>query len=90
MAVQTHVAVASARQGKGMGGVLVDHFLRTAAARGAAVARLSTLSGSSGATAFYLQRGWQHVTDARDWDGREITVLSRDLTRTAVGAEEQR
>lgn len=90
VAVLTHVAVATMWQGNGMGGVLVDEFLRAAAERRAAVARLSTLSGSDGAAAFYLRRGWRHVTRARDWDGREITVLSRDLTPLDARPEEPR
>jgi ribosomal protein S18 acetylase RimI-like enzyme len=78
-AVLTHVAVAPAARGLGVGEALVDAFLQAARKSGATEACLVTLAGPDGAGPFYRRLGW-NLTELRDdRDGRPIEHYCRRL-----------
>jgi GNAT superfamily N-acetyltransferase len=71
-AVLTHVAVAPAARGNGVGEELVDAFLDAAEAAGAEQVCLVTLAGRDGAGRFYQRLGWDLDGVREDRDGRAI------------------
>ena len=68
--VLSHVAVAPASRGRGIGRRLTDAFVVEAGARGTTRVRTMTRSGSEGAAGLYESLGWQHVATRPDVDGR--------------------
>ena len=71
VAVLTHVAVASAARGRGVGARLTEAFVGTAHSAAGRIA-LVTLAGDAGAGRFYERLGWVRVDERRDRDGRLI------------------
>ena len=79
-AVLTHVAVLLGARAEGVGGKLVDDFETKAREGGSETAILTTEGGSSGATDFYLGRGWGVTGTDFSLDGDAITTMKKDLT----------
>ena len=71
VAVLSHVAVADAVRGAGVGSVLVDRFVRDVGAAGAHAAGLLTKADDGGAGAFYERLGWCPTDVVTDRDGVE-------------------
>ena len=78
-AVLTHVAVAPAARGLGVGEALVEAFLDAARKTGATEACLVTLAGPDGAGRFYQRLGWDLHEVRQDRDGRPIEHYCRRL-----------
>lgn len=76
----THVAVLLGARAEGVGGKLVDDFETKAREGGSETAILTTEGGSSGATDFYLGRGWGVTGTDFSLDGDAITTMKKDLT----------
>lgn len=78
-AVLSHVAVIPEVRGSGVGSDLVAAF--SAAARGASTAaiRLTTRTGTDGASDFYIGLGWRRVDTFVDADGLSWDRLRFDL-----------
>jgi GNAT superfamily N-acetyltransferase len=73
VAVLTHVAVLPTWRGQGIGTALVERFVRVARAGGADEVHLVTLSGATGAEAFYRRLGWAPARSHRNADGALVT-----------------
>lgn len=79
LAVLAHVYVDPAFQGLGLGRALVDGFVATARAGGAARVELVTLDGDAGAGAFYLRHGWERRGAPHSRDGMMFQTYARRL-----------
>lgn len=78
-AVLSHVAVAPAARGAGLGAQLVDAFVDAARAAGCGRVVLVTLAGDGGAAGFYLRQGWIESGLRRDFDGEPMIELTLPL-----------
>ena len=78
-AVLSHVAVLLGARGEGVGGKLVDAFELEAKEAGSKTAVLITEGGSSGATEFYLGRGWIIAGSNEGLDGEATTSMKKAL-----------
>lgn len=78
-AVLSHVCVAADARGRGVGGALVDAFVRTARDTGATEGMLVTLAGNRGASSFYERAGWTLHDSRTDVEGRPVAVYRRAL-----------
>jgi GNAT superfamily N-acetyltransferase len=77
VAVLSHVAVDPARQGQGLGGMMVDQFLTAAAAAGADRVCVATADHAPRAARIYLHRGFVLTSRSRTFDGRYIRLYDR-------------
>ena len=78
-AVLSHVAVQPQLRGARAGSMLVDAFTTRAAAADAPCIRLTTRSGTAGASDFYAKLGWREVGGFVDADGLSWARLQLDL-----------
>ena len=78
-AVLSHIAVVPGGRGSGVGSALVDAFLTTARAAGAARATLVTRPGDGGAGPFYRRLGWRHDGTRAGFDGQPVATFAIDL-----------
>lgn len=76
IAVLSHVAVAPAARGAGLGEALVARFEDAAEESGAALLCLATVDGGR-AAALYERRGWRATARRRTFDGRTLRLYER-------------
>lgn len=79
IAVLSHVAVDSARQGHGLGGLLVDDFLAACSVAGAGRICVATADQAPRAARMYLSRGFVLTGRSRTFDGRMIRLYDRHI-----------
>lgn len=80
LAVLSHVAVGSQHRGQGIGGALVDDFVKAAQEAGVDAATLATLDGASEAGSFYERRDWMLVRRRVTADHRTIRIYELPLS----------
>lgn len=75
----THVAVAPAGRGRGVGTALVDAFVAGARQSGAGRVQAKTVAGADGAAGFYTSLAWRHNDVLHDVDGKPYDWFVLDL-----------
>lgn len=83
-AVLTHVVVSEPRRLRGVGTLLVEHFLDLATQAGCATAALVTSADPAGAAAFYEARGWTK-RDSVATDGKPLWRYTLNLHDNITG-----
>ncbi|MGH2600221.1 MAG: GNAT family N-acetyltransferase [Egibacteraceae bacterium] len=81
VAVLTHVAVTPGARGNGAGALLIDAFLKRAAAAGRTRVQLVTLEGSRGAGGYYRRHGWTFEGPTAPRDGQVFERFRYELDR---------
>lgn len=83
----THVAVGTGFRRRGIGALLVDRAIETAASAGLARLELVTPADDLGAQAFYDRTGWQRDGTLVSRSGERFVAYHRDLRGAIPGAE---
>ncbi|WP_158228180.1 N-acetyltransferase [Pseudonocardia sp. MH-G8] len=68
----TAIVIVPSLRGSGVGSALVTEFLHRCAAAGTPAAELVTVTGSSGAAAFYARTGWVDMGGSVTRDGVQV------------------
>ena len=84
-AVLTYVVVAEPRRHRGVGALLVNHFLDEATIAGCTTAALVTVADPNGAAAFYEARGWTRRDSVTTAEGKLLWRYTLNLQTDITG-----